>query len=313
MATLEFLKTKAIWSGCLAGALLLILFVNPVSSRAQAAAEAAGASAVSGGMGAAVSRSFPASLPTALPGPAVDPKLGYIAPSASGPPADVVNRKALEQRAGKGAAKLLLQSVPTAAAIYINGMFVGRAPLLLLVAPGSYKVAMRGPRDEFGERAVTVATSETQQVVLPLTQRYPVTVSATPKRAAPSTVVTTSGGVAGPVSSAGPDLQAKAAAAAAVTALAAGEENRKNFEQQAGKDAAKLVVMSTPSDALTYLDGMFVGRTPVLLVVVPGSHKIEMRGDRAEFGEQTVGVLPNETQQVALTLSLKYPAQITVP
>ena len=71
--------------------------------------------------------------------------------------------------------------------------------------------------------------------------------------------------------------------------------------------------MSTPSDALTYLDGTFVGRTPVLLVVAPGSHKIEMHGDRAEFGEQTVGVLPNETQQVALTLSLKYPAQITVP
>jgi len=224
MATVEFLKTKAIWSGCLSGALLLILLTNPAISRAQAAAEAAGASAVSGGMGAAVSKSFPASLPAALPGPAVDPRLGYVAPSASGPPADVVNRKALEQRAGKGAAKLLLQSVPTAAAVFINGMFVGRAPLLLLVAPGSYKVAMRGPRDEFGERAVTVATSETQQVVLPLTQRYPVTVSATPKRAAPSSVLTTSGGVAGPVSSAGPDLQAKAAAGAAATALAAGEK-----------------------------------------------------------------------------------------
>ena len=313
MINFALLQAKPIRSALVAGTLLLTLLVAPVSSRAQAAAEAAGASSVSGGLGAAISKSFPTSLPTSLPGPAVDPNLGYVAPRSAGLPADEVNRKALEQRAGKGAAKLLLQSVPTAAAVYVDGMFVGRAPLLLLVAPGNYKIAMRGARDEFGERPVSVATSETQQVVLPLTQRYPAAVAAAPKRAAPSSVVTTSGGVAAPISSAGPDLEAKAAAGAAAVAAAAGEANRRNFEQQAGKDGAKLVVLSTPSDALTYLDGTYVGRTPVLLVVAPGSHKIEMHGDRAEFGEQLVGLLPNETQQVALTLALKYPAKITVP
>jgi hypothetical protein len=57
---------------------------------------------------------------------------------------------------------------------------------------------------------------------------------------------------------------------------------------------------------------MFVGRTPLLLIVPPGTYKVEMRGQRAEYGERLVGLLPNETQQLVLTLALRYPAKITL-
>lgn len=90
------------------------------------------------------------------------------------------------------------------------------------------------------------------------------------------------------------------------------ETNRKALEQRAGKDAAKLILRSVPSEALVYIDGMSVGRTPLLLIIPPGKYKVEMRGQREGFGERLIGLLPNETQQLALTLVLRYPARISL-
>jgi hypothetical protein len=55
---------------------------------------------------------------------------------------------------------------------------------------------------------------------------------------------------------------------------------------------------------------MSVGRTPLLLIVPPGKYKVEMRGQRDGFGERVIGLLPNETQDLALRLELRYPARI---
>lgn len=88
--------------------------------------------------------------------------------------------------------------------------------------------------------------------------------------------------------------------------------NRKALEQRAGKDAGKLLLRSSPGEALIYIDGTPVGRAPLLLIVPPGKYKVEMRGPREAFAERIVGLLPNETQQVALTLLLRYPAKISV-
>jgi len=88
--------------------------------------------------------------------------------------------------------------------------------------------------------------------------------------------------------------------------------NRKALEQRAGKDAAKLVLQSVPSNALIYIDGMFVGRTPLLLIVPPAKYKVEMHGQRDGFGERLIGLLPKETQQLTLTLELRYPAKLSI-
>ena len=93
---------------------------------------------------------------------------------------------------------------------------------------------------------------------------------------------------------------------------AAGEANRKALEQRAGRDAAKLVLQSVPSEALAFIDGRFVGRTPVQLTVAPGKYKVEMSGEHEAVGERLVGVLPNEQQQVEITLASHYPASITI-
>lgn len=85
----------------------------------------------------------------------------------------VVNRKALEQRAGKNPCKLLLRSIPSAAQVYVDGALVGESPLLLFVPAGKYQIEMRGHRLEFGERVVDLLPRETREVALSLSSRYP--------------------------------------------------------------------------------------------------------------------------------------------
>lgn len=90
-----------------------------------------------------------------------------------GPPADEVNRKALEPRAGSSGGKLLLRSLPDRAQVFVDGAYVGRTPLLLIVAPGKYNIQMRGQREATGKHTVELAAKETQEIALTLTPRYP--------------------------------------------------------------------------------------------------------------------------------------------
>jgi hypothetical protein len=91
----------------------------------------------------------------------------------NGDAADKVNRKALEDRAGPDGGKLLVRSVPSASRVFVDDKYVGHTPLLLIVAPGKYKVQVLGPGEESGERIVDLGAKETQQVALTLTARYP--------------------------------------------------------------------------------------------------------------------------------------------
>jgi hypothetical protein len=90
------------------------------------------------------------------------------------------------------------------------------------------------------------------------------------------------------------------------------EANRKTLEHDAGKHAAKLLLRSTPGTAEVFVNDLAVGRTPVLLLVPAGKYKISMRGDHQEWGDETIGVLPDETQVVLLHLKPRYPSSITL-
>jgi hypothetical protein len=94
-----------------------------------------------------------------------------------GPPVDEVNRKALEEHTGPDAGKIMLHSVPTGAQIYINGLLVGRTPLLLVVPPGKYRIEMRGQRQEYGKRSIGLLPNETQDIIVTLSSLYPTRIS----------------------------------------------------------------------------------------------------------------------------------------
>lgn len=86
------------------------------------------------------------------------------------------NRKALEARAGKNAAKLMLRSNPSQADVNIDGKPVGRTPLLLVLSPGQYDVAMNGKRMDHAEQTIDLLPKETREFLLPLKQLYPTSV-----------------------------------------------------------------------------------------------------------------------------------------
>jgi hypothetical protein len=87
--------------------------------------------------------------------------------------------------------------------------------------------------------------------------------------------------------------------------------NRQALEQHAGKNACKLLLRSVPSAAQVYVDGAFVGDSPLLLIVAPGKYQIEMKGRRLEMAERAVDLLPRETREVALSLTTRYPTRVT--
>jgi len=87
--------------------------------------------------------------------------------------------------------------------------------------------------------------------------------------------------------------------------------NRQALEQHAGKDACKLLLRSIPTAAQVFVEGAFVGNSPLLLVLSPGKYQIEMRGRRLESAERVVDLLPRETREVALSLTMRYPTRVT--
>jgi hypothetical protein len=95
----------------------------------------------------------------------------------NGPPPDEVNRKEFEDNAGEKSGKLLLRSVPSGADVFVNDLLVGRTPLLMVIAPGRYKIEMRGARDDSGRANVGVMPNETRTVAIELKQRYPSSIS----------------------------------------------------------------------------------------------------------------------------------------
>lgn len=90
---------------------------------------------------------------------------------------EAANRKALEDKAGKNAGKLMLRSVPDKSTVRIDGKPVGKTPLLLIVPPGVYVVEMEGgPRMDYGRRQVDLLPKEAREIMLDLKPRYPTSV-----------------------------------------------------------------------------------------------------------------------------------------
>ena len=89
------------------------------------------------------------------------------------------------------------------------------------------------------------------------------------------------------------------------------EVNRKDFEDNAGNQAGKLLLRSTPAGAEIFINDRLVGRTPMLMVIAPGKYSVDMRGAREESGHSNIGVMPKETQTVLINLNQKYPASVS--
>jgi PEGA domain len=156
--------------GLARGAVLFSLSVclNPALTIGQTAGQAAAATTASDGVGSGAKAAV---LPLINTPEDKNKSPHLLAPMVGRP--EFVNRQALEQKAGNHPGKMLLRSTPSAAQVWIDGMFVGNTPLLLIVAPGKYEVELRGKRMEHAASAVDLLPNETRVLSLALSARYP--------------------------------------------------------------------------------------------------------------------------------------------
>ena len=145
-------------------------------------AKPAAAGAHTGKAGLVIAKCWRAFLPLALLTCAGTPCAMAQAADKSNPTPNVTvseatNRRALEDEAGKNAAKLMLRSVPDKSSVRIGGKPVGKTPLLLIVHPGVYVIEMEGgPRLGYSRQQVDLLPKETREVVMDLKPRYPASV-----------------------------------------------------------------------------------------------------------------------------------------
>lgn len=90
------------------------------------------------------------------------------------------------------------------------------------------------------------------------------------------------------------------------------EVNRKEFEENAGKDAGKVLFRSVPSGASIFLNHMLIGNTPLLLFLAPGRYEVEMRGARQESGHRVLAVMPKQMQTMVIDLDERYPSSFSL-
>ncbi len=90
------------------------------------------------------------------------------------------------------------------------------------------------------------------------------------------------------------------------------EANLRTLRQRAGADAAKVSLRSTPDHAQVWIDGLFIGTTPLEVTLAPGSHQLEMRGAATELIRQKIELAAKQTREITLPLNSSYPSQVSV-
>jgi len=89
-------------------------------------------------------------------------------------------------------------------------------------------------------------------------------------------------------------------------------ENRRKLEENAGEDAGRVLLRSVPGEAQVWVEDSLVGKTPLLLILAPGTYPVKLTTLGAS-AEQRVAVLPRESQVVLIRLRVRYPAEIRLP
>ena len=181
MFSLPIIHDRAIanW-GCALIQFAAAVCLSACCASAQALGEYGGAVATAGGSAASLGKVLPARLPIGSLTSSLENTRTQVeqTPSAHLPlreAEDVVggNRRALEAKAGKDAAKVMLRSEPDGAWVMINGKGVGKTPLLLVLAPGVYRVEMNITQREPSQRQIDLLPKEKREVLLTLPARYP--------------------------------------------------------------------------------------------------------------------------------------------
>ncbi len=149
--------------------MLILAFAAALPAHAQAAAEYGGSVGVSAGTVSSQPGLF-------RPGRG-GPKNSLFLAKPKGPTPQQINRKWFAKQAGKKGAQLTLHVAPVGSSVWIDGKFVGYAPLTLTLPAGKHKISLLGPRQQHGNREIDLSSGKNQKLDFRLHQVYPSTVS----------------------------------------------------------------------------------------------------------------------------------------
>lgn len=149
------------------GALVLVSLAVAPPAHAQAATEYGGAAGVSAGTVASRPELY-------QPGRG---KNSAFLTKHAGPTPQQINREWFAKQAGKKGAKLTIDVTPPKSSVWIDGKFVGEAPITLTLPSGKHQVSLQGPRQQHGKREVDISTGKDQKLDINLPEVYPAAVS----------------------------------------------------------------------------------------------------------------------------------------
>jgi hypothetical protein len=107
-----------------------------------------------------------------------------------------------------------------------------------------------------------------------------------------------------------PGVTSVTSAAPAITPEAAAKANREFFQSHSGASPAQISVHTAPIAAQAWIDGRFVGPTPLDLKLAPGHHRVLVRTPNMQEAAQEFDLAAKQT--LPMDLPLKAAAQSTV-
>jgi PEGA domain-containing protein len=112
---------------------------------------------------------FPMPSGPASPGPSA---ISSAVPAGTAEEAAKTNRQFLQSHSGPNAAQLAVHTVPDHAEAWIDGKFVGPAPLDMKLAPGHHQLLVRAINMQETTREFDLAAKQTQAIDLALKSSY---------------------------------------------------------------------------------------------------------------------------------------------
>ena len=96
------------------------------------------------------------------------------------------------------------------------------------------------------------------------------------------------------------------------TAESAAKTNRQFFQSHSGPDAAQIAVHTVPDNAQAWIDGKFVGPTPLDLKLAPGHHQVLVRAPNMHEAVREFDLAAKQTQSIDLPLKSSYQNQVVI-
>lgn len=96
------------------------------------------------------------------------------------------------------------------------------------------------------------------------------------------------------------------------TAESAAKTNRQFFVSHSGPDAGQVAVHTVPDHAAAWIDGKYLGPTPLDLKLAPGHHQVLVRAPNMQEVVRGFDLTAKQTQSIDLPLKSSYQNQVII-